>query len=401
MTEVNATTAAINDPLPAFLSVWETDTATPTVHVFDKTKTQAAPGAYQQVQLHNFKFLGQPFVQAQYFGLDSAGNNVASFSGGGVCQEFKDRLVLAQRQIFRAYAIQQAAKGVTPSEGGFASWCAIKAPHGGWQFRGGNHRFGSAMDIDATFNPYIATRSGSVFGGELPSNTLTAIDVGALKKIRSAAIDGYRRALAFMFGDAISIPGLAKFEEETFFGEPQPGETSAQIYRRMAITSEAITWYLSTGFVANAGQRIPAANDIFPRDPVDFKQTLERNIDFKLGKTNPTLKAELNNSAKLDARLKQIAFDHDAIRKTMINGTWKVTAGQIVFDSSRDPTFGFLSLREEIVTGIRGQSLRWGAVDFGPAQNGDVMHFDLNQPPAMTVDANPKGLFFVSKVPKS
>jgi len=400
MVDVNATTAGLNDPLPAFLTVWETDTATPTVHVFDKTKTSAAPGTYQQVQLHNFKFLGQPFVQAQYFGLDSNGNNVASFSGGGVCQEFKDRLILAQRQIFRSYAIQQAVKGVAPSENGFAAWCGIKAAHGGWQFRGGNHRFGSALDIDATFNPYIATRSGNVFGGELPSNTLGTSDTTALSNIRGAAVAGYERALDFMFGKASNAPAVS-FDRTKFFGEAQPGETSAQAYKRMAMTNEALVWYLNTGFVAGSRSSIPAANDLFPRDPVDFKQQLKLNIDFKLDKTNPALKNELNSSAQLTARLNQIVADHDAIRKTMINGTWKVINGQIVFDSSRDPTFGFLSLREEIVTGIRDQTLRWGAVDFGPTQCGDVMHFDLSAQPNMTVDSNPKGLFFVGKLPKS
>ena len=400
MPEVNATTAAINDPLPAFLSVWETDTATPTVHVFDKTKTQAAPGAYQQVQLHNFKFLGQPFVQAQYFGLDSAGNNVASFSGGGVCQEFKDRLVLAQRQIFRAYAIQQAAKGVTPSEAGFASWCGIKAPHGGWQFRGGNHRFGSALDIDATFNPYIATRTGAVFGGEKPTNTVDGKDKDDLKAVRDKAITGYQNAIEFMFGKPPNIPGI-KFDAATFFGGMQAGETSADAYRRMALTSEAMSWYLNTGFAANSGQRIPAAKDISPRELDAFAEQLRLTIDVKLGKTNPLLKDELNDPVKLAALRNKIIIDHDAIRKTMINGTWTVKNGQIVFDSSRDPTFGFLSLREEIVVGIRAQNLRWGAVDFGPAENGDVMHFDLNAQPNMSVDANPKGLFFVSKLPKS
>ena len=82
------------------------------------------------------------------------------------------------------------------------------------------------------------------------------------------------------------------------------------------------------------------------------------------------------------------------------SGSWKIAGAQIVFGSSRNPTLGFLSLREEIVVGIRDQSLRWGAVDFGPGQSGDVMHFDRNKQPTMTVDANPNGIFFTSKLPK-
>ncbi len=48
------------------------------------------------------------------------------------------------------------------------------------------------------------------------------------------------------------------------------------------------------------------------------------------------------------------------------------------FEPGRDPRSGFLNLPLELVLALRDQAcLAWGAVDFGPSQSGDVMHFDL------------------------
>ncbi len=44
---------------------------------------------------------------------------------------------------------------------------------------------------------------------------------------------------------------------------------------------------------------------------------------------------------------------------------------------ARDPKLGFLNLDRELVLALRDHAgLAWGAVDFGPRANGDIMHFD-------------------------
>jgi hypothetical protein len=43
---------------------------------------------------------------------------------------------------------------------------------------------------------------------------------------------------------------------------------------------------------------------------------------------------------------------------------------------SRAPEKGYMNIRKEIVMGLTGVGMRWGATDFGPGASGDIMHFD-------------------------
>jgi hypothetical protein len=48
--------------------------------------------------------------------------------------------------------------------------------------------------------------------------------------------------------------------------------------------------------------------------------------------------------------------------------------------AGRDPRLGFLSLHRDLVVALRdGAGLAWGAIDFGPTESGDVMHFDCRR----------------------
>jgi hypothetical protein len=59
---------------------------------------------------------------------------------------------------------------------------------------------------------------------------------------------------------------------------------------------------------------------------------------------------------------------------------------------------GFLTIRKEIVIGIRGADnpVRWGGVHFGPQISGDMMHFDRDSTAitATTDDPNEENLFY-------
>jgi hypothetical protein len=45
-------------------------------------------------------------------------------------------------------------------------------------------------------------------------------------------------------------------------------------------------------------------------------------------------------------------------------------------NASRAPEKGYMNIRKEIVMGLTGVGMRWGATDFGPGASGDIMHFD-------------------------
>jgi hypothetical protein len=46
--------------------------------------------------------------------------------------------------------------------------------------------------------------------------------------------------------------------------------------------------------------------------------------------------------------------------------------------ASRAPEKGYMNIRKEIVMGLTGVGMRWGATDFGPGASGDIMHFDCD-----------------------
>jgi hypothetical protein len=47
-------------------------------------------------------------------------------------------------------------------------------------------------------------------------------------------------------------------------------------------------------------------------------------------------------------------------------------------NASRAPEKGYMNIRKEIVMGLTGVGMRWGATDFGPGASGDIMHFDCD-----------------------
>jgi len=401
MTDITVTAAAATFPIPKFLEGWEADSSTSVVHVFKKVEDKTNPGPYDKVELHNFKFLGKTFGSAGYVGREPGGTIVSTHSGAGVCAEFKQLLVAAQRRIYQDFARSQAARGKNPEdETEFAEWCLIKGVHVGWQFRGGNHRHGSAVDIDALFNPYIATGRVTPLpvqlpdkpvGGEKPKGALGASDSAKLESLRLDAINGYIHAVKFMNGRNFEIsPGL--------FADGPRSEPSEGVFNRFALLHEALTWYMSTAMTPRASNTLPLNVAELPRTLDDMREKLRSHINFKLGKTNPELKDVLTDSARLAVLRDQIVADHEAVRKTMLFGTWTISGGKIIDSTTtRDPCNGMLSLRREIPIGIRDAGAFWGASDFGNAESGDIMHFDLRKAIALTQDTNTSRITYAQK----
>ncbi len=394
MADVTVTAAAPTFPIPNFLLGWEADISTSTVHVFKKVAAGTAPGAYDKVQLHNFKFLGQEFGSSGYVGRSPSGGIVSTHSGAGVCAEFKLVLVAAQRRIYQDFARQRSARGQNPDdEDEFKGYCGIKAKHVGWQFRGGNHRFGNAIDIDSLFNPYIVVGSlPDALAGEQPIEPPQGADIVALKTLRQKTISAYQRATAFMLGPKF------KSDDTKLFEPVQTGETSQQVFSRFALLHEALTWYMSTAMQPRSNNSLPLNAPDLPRTLDDMRERLRLNIDFKLGKVHPELRELLSNDTKLSAQRDQIVDDHETVRQTMLFGNWRFQGGRVRDASStRDPCNGMLSLRREVVVGIRESGTRWGAADFGGRESGDIMHFDTLTKPALTQDSNPSQITFAAK----
>ncbi len=69
----------------------------------------------------------------------------------------------------------------------------------------------------------------------------------------------------------------------------------------------------------------------------------------------------------------RILRDNELVRVPMEFGAPSASPARM-----RNPARGFLDLRKEVVVALCDVGhLRWGACDFGLAQSGDMMHFDL------------------------
>src|SRR5229473_290337 len=80
---------------------------------------------------------------------------------GGINPTLRDRLVAVEEDLTRVFDADPTP--VNPITGDVATdffdWCGILEPHGGFRENGGLHGSGSAIDINTSTNPYIATRT--------------------------------------------------------------------------------------------------------------------------------------------------------------------------------------------------------------------------------------------------
>lgn len=353
--QVNATAGPIKVDPPDWLKGWESATES------EGPVYKSDPPS--KVTLYHFTFLGR--------------------SSTGVCAELKNKLIPIQRKVYEEYARQQAARNRTPSQSDFRTWCrtpisatlysqpAYVADLKGYQRRGGLHRFGAAVDVDANYNPYVVTGTIADPGGEeyddIPSSDKQ------LDAKRKAALEAYQRAAKFCYGSSsIDLAGR------------KPGEKTSDVYDRFEHVSVALSLYFS--FVYPGFPRITIPRSI-REQPFVAQQIKSSMLDaskdqaYYDAKYRPmwTRIAELvANDPLLDAHRDAVVADHEAVRYAMVSGNLVKQGGQVVLESgSRDPCRGFLSFRKEIAVAMCEGGLRWGAVDLGRTINGDIMHFDL------------------------
>lgn len=283
---------------------------------------------------------------------------------GGVEQRMADRLAAVEVSLRREWS----GSGSTDD---FISWCGIRETHKGFH-RGGYHGQGIAIDLDYTTNPYIATRTGSTYGGE------AGFPDAAARRQRAA--EAYDRAVAFAFteGDAADV-------------SIRVHDTIETTYDRFRFASDCLAYYLSHVFAAQpviSRGPIPDAYLLGDDDPafgaIDGGEFLA-GPEEAVAAIDATMSSADDQSSWADrhptwpwtaqAQYWQILRDYETVRAPMLFGR---SSDPIA--STRNPANGLMDLHREVVLAmVNVGGMKWGACDFGSGASGDMMHFDLGQ----------------------
>lgn len=266
------------------------------------------------------------------------------------------------------------AENPEAAETEFLAWAGLNEPIIGRRPNAGHHTTGSAVDLNVTTCPYIVTRTGGTLGGE--AGTPDA------QTRRQAAVDVYDRAVAF------GLSSLSKADVSI-----RVNDSIEVTYDRFRALSDALMFYFSWAIDATRVRvdrpPIPGVADLPDADQAfgaitEVAWSAEEGIDALR-----TLFADAGWQAEHpgwplteDEQYWQILRDFELVRTPMLFGS----AGAPVL-ATRNPAHGFLQLRRELVcsmirigdqvVGGGQRTMRWGASDFGSAESGDVMHFDL------------------------
>lgn len=213
----------------------------------------------------------------------------------------------------------------------------------------GFHGSGSALDINTSLCPYIVTRSGGVAGGEAAG--------ASLKQQRQAALDVYDRA----------VSSAAGAEAQADVGIRRAGEATGDVYDRFGQVSDALKSYLGKAFKAD----LRSIN----RPPVtDVENAADDDVLAAIPETERLDKDAAVAVLGDEALYFRILRDYELVRVPFVIGNPSASPA-----STRNPARGFVNIRREVVVSLCDVGkLRWGVCDFGAAQSGDVMHFDMN-----------------------
>lgn len=298
---------------------------------------------------------------------------------GGVSPAMALRLGAAEAGLTALY-------GLSGFPGTLTEWAGLRQNHGA-AHPGGQHTAGDAIDVDYETNPYIVVRTPTpagavVFGGEAPSGP--APPAAALRLARLRATVVFDRAVAF----------LTQSSSVASVGARAPGEPTTSVFQRFGVASNAVSRYLQLVF----GPTMPATLTPPPRlgrPPVaDAARASQAALlaGIPAAERWPDAVARANLAAVLtdpafaaahpgwstdvEFWFTQIMRDYEVVRVPMQFGPVSLAPA-----ITRNPANGFLDLRHELVVALAADPplplMRWGVCDFGPAESGDVMHFDL------------------------
>jgi hypothetical protein len=204
-------------------------------------------------------------------------------------------------------------------------------------------------------------------------------------------MEAYRNAFSLLYGTPMPQNQMA--------GVARSAPTGLA-YDRFAAVHYALRAYFALGFVQTKKNVLGPQEVGFGRpfgpasEPGSFLFELSRYRHLLKGVGNTTPQKLYDTIQK----------DYDLVRTAMVYGSLTPVSpgfaglGVQFPEGSRDPCHGFLSIRKEVAVGIREEGARWGAIDFGPQQNGDIMHFDLGSvQTATTTDLNEQNLLYSPK----
>ncbi len=279
---------------------------------------------------------------------------------GGVAARMRDALARTEASLHAEFTTLEPAKRIDPDTGAptadFAKWCDVRTV-GGYRASAGLHSKGIAVDLDYGENPYIATRTGQTLGGERAGARLLAMRRDAL-----AACD---RAMTFV----ARAPATANLAARG------RGEKTSDVYDRFQSVSTALARYLGVMFRKDLPfiHRVPVLNaadaSLGAFDVIDDDELLPATdaLDALAGMGIKEPPAE---------RL-QILRDYELVRAPMCVGAPAASP-----HVTRNPARGFLTIPRHVVVALCDAArMRWGACDFGAAESGDMMHFDLGRRP--------------------
>ena len=202
----------------------------------------------------------------------------------------------------------------------------------GQENRPGNHAWGIASDFDSDANPYTINESGEEDHDKL------------LEPV-------YERIAQTMLGRPTVMTRSVEDKKD-----PKATGLQGASYTSIAEEADAMAAYFSVLDVADSDDakkraKLPARRKLTSRE--FGPETL----------------------AKVDKTQAQADYDLLLSKKGAegVGGDAVFTGGGA--GKFRDPRRGFLSIRQEIVEGMKAAGLRWGGSDFG-GECGDMMHFD-------------------------
>lgn len=297
------------------------------------------------------------------------------------------RLTDAQRAIQAAYDALGPNHHTRVHFGGgqktLREWAGILSARG-WRTGSSTskHASGSAVDLNYAMQPYIVTRTTTngrtTLGGELAGASLTTQ--------RQHAADVYDRALRVTSLQADAMTLVAPMHVRA------AGESTRDAYQRLLRVSQAMNRYFRYALLEDHTEvrRRPLADiegatedQLLAAIPLTERQDETqaiRNID---GMMNDAWRA-CHPGWTLTPRQTyfRILRDYEHARIPWVKGS--PVARPAV---TRNPTRGFLHMIEDVVVALCDTGrLRWGAIDFGETQSGDVHHFDLGSHGGYTPD---------------
>jgi outer membrane protein OmpA-like peptidoglycan-associated protein len=236
----------------------------------DKQGDSAPPKDSYTTPLFNFQFLGQWCIPV---GGDKQadGKTAVDVSPKRTCttdpctdvrqgtsKNFGNALVHVTCKLFNAFVSDPTT--TTPTPKAFADWCLIHEGHSG--VRGGMsdlHSSGSAIDINASTNPWLPLRNPTARGGERHTGGLSDKDKATptgqavmnaygLQNLDAAITRFNDENVWTPCCDAIDAASKAYYGATADLSERQGGETSRACFTRLALASAALVRYLRLAY---------------------------------------------------------------------------------------------------------------------------------------------------------